>query len=165
MKAEIKDGDITVNLWDSLNSLSLKDKLRLVVTLGCMEDVFDVVSDQLIDGYTDPVQDGWSSGDRDMIERKRLRLLESLDAVRFETVKRLIGDRETAQGQAKRSSDYSCELERSWNYGCDECRDRVSGRPRRPEWFHAWVKDQEVKDEVAALDAELVEAAGGGEGE
>lgn len=51
-------GELIIDIWDVIERLSKEDKLRLVETLSCNDELIKHVADQLIDGFTENVYCG-----------------------------------------------------------------------------------------------------------
>ena len=52
MKLIYKDGNVTFDLIGLVESISAEDKLSLVESLSCDDDVIDHVTNQLLEGWT-----------------------------------------------------------------------------------------------------------------
>ena len=51
-------GELIIDLWDGIEHLPKEEKLKLIETLSCADDVIKHVADQLIDGFTENVYFG-----------------------------------------------------------------------------------------------------------
>ena len=86
MKAEIVDGKVTLDIAETLGSLSTRQRIEIALNLAVMPDVFEAVVDQLIEGHTDPLGHGYWSVDPQSLNVQRARLLTAQHRVLAEVI-------------------------------------------------------------------------------
>jgi hypothetical protein len=80
MRVKYVEGNLSVNLGEVLDCLTLEEKQEIIEMLACMDDVIKRVSDQIIEGWTE----GCSHGSIGFGEEFHT----PLDKARFEVAKR-----------------------------------------------------------------------------
>lgn len=125
MDLKLSDGlTLSFTFGDLIDALDPEKLHELASSLACDEVIINSAVDLLLTGYTASM---WSPGS-EVLEKARLRVLEKLDEIAYEAIRRVIYDREHAKANEKRERDWVQEVHRAWpSEHRQEC-------PKVPEW-------------------------------
>jgi hypothetical protein len=109
VKSEYINGNLSVNLGEVLECLTLDEKLEIIEMLSCMDDVIKHVSDQILEGWTE----GCSHGATGV----GATFTTPLDKARFEVAKRSSASAKYIIERLEQSAIFEhamCEQYRDW---------------------------------------------------
>ncbi len=153
MKAEIVDGKVTLDIAETLASLSTKQRIEIALNLAVTADVFASVVDQLIEGFSDPLNHGFWIVEHSTLNVQRARLLTAQDRVFAEYVKASSRDLDYAKKCEAREKCRADALEAALD--AENARRRECDLPRLlipslPEWRYGESLPQAEIDAIVA---------------
>ena len=124
-------GELVIDFWDALEHLPKEEKIKLIETLSCNEEIIKHVADQLIDGFTENVYSGAdNSGEVTptcQLNIQRRRIAEMAGEVAKKEIADMLRNLERAKESEKKANDRYWALYHAWPQGYT--------RPSRSEDF------------------------------
>jgi hypothetical protein len=114
-------GELVINFWDALEYLPTDQKLKLIETLSCNEEIIKHVADQLLEGFTQNTCCGAdNSGEVNptyQLNIQRRRIAEMAGEVAKKEIADMLRNLERAKENEKKYSDKYWKLWHSWPQG------------------------------------------------
>ena len=117
--AKYEDGRLSINVWDLLSAMTGDERVFLVDTLSCQEDVIRHVCAQIVDGYTEDGSAGatsYSAVPHTALDAVKRRIAESASDIAKDEIAKLTRLVESSEKRANEWCDKYHELAKKRGY-------------------------------------------------
>lgn len=149
MKAEIKGNKIELDMYDLFTDLPKEEQLALAHHLAIEDDIVKQVVELLTKGQTD--NGSWTGHvSNDAVEQARAAIVEHAKLAASEVVRNLITDRNKAEEDARRNSDWAWKLWHQWPEAHLNRRPDNPPLPSLSEYGKLWASQADVEKAIEA---------------